>query len=181
MLTRLCFPMAHLRMPPTLLVAVLTLAVGVGHTQPIAAQPAPPAQQPTAGLAGSWSLSFPSEEPTSRQLAAFLPGGVVVATNAPFFSEESAAGGRVHSADGLGAWTSLDGGRYAFTVVFLYFDAEENNWGALTIDGVVTLDASGNQFSGTFSVAVTDTVDMPLFTSQDEPITGTRIRPGTGG
>ena len=181
MLIRLRFRSVPLRTQLTLLAVMLTVALCTAHTRPAAAQPTPPAQLAAAGIEGSWSLRFPAEEPTSRQLAAFLPGGVVVATNAPGFSEETAGGGRVHSADGLGAWTSLGDGRYAFTVVFLYFDAEENNWGALTVDGVVTLDPSGNQFSGTFSVTVTDTADMPLFSSQNEPITGSRIRPRTGG
>ncbi len=172
------------RAPLAAIALVLAIVVGAVHTPSAAAQPAPQAQRPAAGTAsieGSWSLSFPNEEATTRQLAAFLPGGVVIATNAPSFSEETAAGGRVHSAEGLGAWERLADGRYAFTVVFLYFDAEENNWGALTIDGVVTLDADGDQFSGTFSVGVTDALGTELFTDEEDHLTGSRIRPQTRG
>ncbi len=177
MLTQPSFPLAPLRAPLVVLAAVLAIALGAAHVSSVTAQPAATAQRPAVSIEGSWSLAFPNEEPTSRQLAAFLPGGVVVATNAPSFSEATAARGRVHSTDGLGSWERLGDGRYAFTVVFLYFDAEENNWGALSIDGVVALDASGEQFRGTFGVTVTDTADLPLFTSQNEPLTGTRIRP----
>ena len=134
-----------------------------------------------ASIEGSWSLDFPNEEPPRRQLAAFLPGGVGVLTNAPTFSDESAGGGRVHSTEGLGAWANLGDGRYALRVVFLYFDAEEAPWGALTVEGVLTLDPSGDRVEGAFDVAVVSAEGTPLFAAEGEPVTGARIRPRSGG
>jgi hypothetical protein len=111
---------------------------------------------------------------------AFLPGGVVIGTNAPSFSEETAAGGRVHSTDGLGSWVRLSDGRYVFTLVYLYFDAEENNWGDLTVDGHVTLDPGGDGFSGTYAVTVTDALSVMVFTAEGSPFSGARLRPRGG-
>ena len=158
---------------PLALVAVV-LAVALGAIAPRITAAA--AGQP-ASIEGSWTLDFPSDEAAGQQLAAFFPGGIVVATNAPTFADESAAGGRVHSTDGLGAWRSLGNGRYAFRVVFLYFDAEEQPWGTVTVDGVVTLDATGDHFSGTFRVHATSVHGMILDTEEDEPIVGARILP----
>jgi hypothetical protein len=45
----------------------------------------------------------------------------------------------------------------------------------------VTLDPSGEGFSGMFRAGVTSTAGMPLFDGPEEPLTGARIRPGTGG
>ena len=169
MLTRPYLPSPRPLRLLVLLGVVLALAFGATESRALAAQPEP-------SIEGTWMLSFPNDDPTLRHLAAFLPGGVVMATNAPTFSEESAHGGRVHSTEGLGVWVRLDDGRYAFTVVYLYYDVEEQPWGTLTVDGVVTLDASGNRFRGTFNVDVVDAIGALLFSSQDEPIAGTRVR-----
>ena len=150
------------------------LAVALGTASPLAAVTRASQE---ASIEGSWSLGFPNEDPSRRQLAAFLPGGVVVVTNAPTFSEESAEGGRVHSTEGLGAWASLGDGTYALRVVFLYFDAEEAPWGALTLEGVLTLDPSGDRVEGAFDVAVVSAEGTPLFAAEGDPVTGVRIRP----
>ena len=166
-------PQPRLRRPLARLSALLVALVAVGTALPAVSARA---QAPEA-IVGTWALTFPVEEQVSRQLIAFLPGGVVMATNAPTFSEESAPGGRVHSTEGLGAWEALGEGRYAFRVVFLYFDAEENDWGALTVDGHVTVDAAGDHFAGSFGVSLTDAAGSPLIAEVDEPVLGTRVRP----
>jgi hypothetical protein len=162
-------PPAYLaRLSPLLIVLAVLAAMLPGA--PARAQEADP-------IVGSWTLAFPAGEPGSRQLVAFQAGGVVAATNAPTFGEPSAPGGRVHSTDGLGAWESLGGGRYAFTVIFLYFDAEEVDWGSLTVDGLVALDPAGDHFAGSFRVTVTDAAGMLVHAADEEPVVGARIRP----
>ena len=165
-------PSLHRCVPLALLTVVLAIAFIVTAPRTTVAA----AGQP-ASIEGSWTLDFPDDPSAGQQLAAFFPGGIVVATNAPTFTDESAAGGRVHSTDGLGAWMSLGGGRYSFRVVFLYFDAEEQPWGSVTVEGVVTLDATGDHFTGTFRVHATSVHGMILDTDHDEPIVGARIRP----
>ena len=154
---------------------ILAVALSATYTT-VGAQPMPRAQGVAPTIEGSWSIGFPNEEPTSRQLASFLPGGVVLSTNAPTFEEEE-LGGRVYSTEGHGAWAPLGSGRYAFTIVFLYFNGDEENVVSVTIEGVVTLDASGDSFRGTYSFAATSADGTPVFSVEAEPLTGTRIRP----
>src|SRR5947209_7461893 len=127
------------------LAALLMLAPGAVPSQIAVAQTTQPAQP--RGIEGSWTLNFPSEDedPTHHQLVAFLPGGVVIATNAPTFTDESVPGGRVLSSQGLGSWEAAGAGRFAFTVVFLYFEQDETPWGALTVAGDVALDSAGDR------------------------------------
>ena len=172
MLAHSRLPLLHRPAPCVVLAAVLLAILGMVLPGWVAAQPTA-----SATIEGSWSLDFPNETATSRQLVAFLPGGVVIATNAPSFSEATAAGGRVHSTEGLGAWVSLGEGRYAFIVVFLYFDPDEEPWGTLTVEGVLTLDPAGDHLHGTFRVALTSAAGMPVFAAEEEPLVGARIRP----
>ncbi len=159
------------------LTLALILAIALGATySTVDAQSAPQAQRITPTIEGSWSIGFPNEDPTSRQLASFLPGGVALSTNAPTFEEEE-LGGRVYATAGHGAWAALGGGRYAFTIVFLYFSGDEENVVSVTIEGVVTLDASGDSFRGTYTFAVASADGTPIFSAEAEPLTGTRIRP----
>lgn len=151
---------------------VVTVTLAAPATGSALAQPAEP-----PAITGSWTLGFPNDDPTSRHLASFLPGGVVLMTNAPVFAEAAVAGDQIYSTAGHGAWIRLDDGRYAFTVVFLYFDAAEENWGTLTVHGLVMLDSSGDSFTGTFTATATDAAGGPLFAGEDEPLTGARIRP----
>jgi hypothetical protein len=160
---------------PLVLAALLLVALGAAAPRTAAAQ-----ESNTPAIVGSWSVGFPNEELNSRHLASFLPGGVVLMTNAPVFAEPTVAGDQIYSTAGHGAWERRADGSYAFTVLFLYFDAEEENWGTLTVDGVVTLDATGEAFAGTFRAVVTDAAGGPLFTGEEEPLTGARIRPGAG-
>jgi hypothetical protein len=172
MLTRPHLPSLRPLAPLALLAAAFAVALGAVPPRAAVAWVGQ-----AASIEGSWSLGFPNEDPARRQLAAFLPGGVVVVTNAPTFSEESASGGRVHSTEGLGAWASLGDGGYALRVVFLYFDAEEAPWGVLTLEGVLTLDPSGDRLEGTFDVAVVNAEGTSLFVVEGEPVSGARIRP----
>lgn len=158
--------------PLAILAAVIAVAAGLALPNVAAAQPST-----GAPIEGSWSLAFPNEDVTSRQLVSFLPGGIVLATNAPAFADETVAGDLIYSSAGHGAWTALGGGRYSFTLIFLYFDGNEDNWASLTLDGEVTLDASGDAFTGNFTAAVTSAAGMPLFTGESEPLAGARIRP----
>lgn len=161
---------------PTLLLAVALFAVaGAAAPRRAAAQ-----EGETATIVGSWSLGFPNDDPGSRHLASFLPGGIVLMTNAPVFTEESVTGDQIYSTAGHGAWERREDGSYAFTVVFLYFDAAEENWGTLTVDGVVTLDASGDSFTGSFAATATDEEGGPLLTTEEEPLSGARIRARSG-
>ena len=156
---------------PLVLAALLLVLLSTAVPRTVVAQDA------SAAIVGSWSVGFPNEELNSRHLASFLPGGVVLMTNAPVFPEPTVAGDQIYSTAGHGAWERRADGGYAFTVLFLYFDAQEENWGTLSVDGVVTLDASGDAFTGTFRAAATDAAGGPLFTGEEEPLTGARIRP----
>jgi hypothetical protein len=166
---------SHRRVPLisfALLTATLLTFAAAAVPHSVAAQEG---EAPT--IVGSWSLGFPNDDPSSRHLASFLPDGVVLMTNAPVFTEESVARDQIYSTAGHGAWIRQDDGSYAFTVLFLYFDAAEENWGTLTVDGVVTLDPSGDSFTGTFLAAATDEDGGPLLTTEEEPLSGARIIP----
>ncbi len=160
------------------LLATLAAALVALHPTSIAAQPAPPAQRIALGLEGSWIVDLSTEGEIDLNLISILPGGVALATNAPSFVDEQ-TGERVYSTAGHGAWAPLGGNRYGFTVVFLYFSGAEENLFTLTVEGAVTLDTSGNRFSGTYGVAGSTAAGMPIFAEEGLPITGTRIRPPT--
>jgi hypothetical protein len=158
--------------------AILAMALALPLTAALPQRVAGQAAEPVS-IVGTWSVAFPNDDPTTRQLMSFLSDGVVLATNAPTFVADMETGERIYSSAGHGAWVNLDDGRYAFTLVFLYFEDDEDNWGSLTIDGVVTLDPSGDRFEGSFTVTVAAETGMPLFIGEaddSQPITGARVR-----
>jgi hypothetical protein len=159
---------------PVALLAVMALALAAGAGAVLSAPPRTQAQ-PATGIEGSWLVRLP-DFGDEHQLASFLPGGVVLATNTPVEPDED-GGGRAYATPGHGAWTSLGGDRYAFTFTGLAFDDEAALLGMFIIDATVTLDATGDQFSGSLTVRERLPSGEEVFASPPLAIEGTRIRP----
>jgi hypothetical protein len=162
---------------PVVLLAVMALALAVGAGAVLSAPPRARAQ-PATSIEGSWLVRLP-DFGDEHQLASFLPGGVMLATNTPVEPDEE-GGGRAYQTPGHGAWTSLGDGRYAFTFTNLGFDDDGTFVSMSIIDATVTLDASGERFSGSLTVRGMLPSGQEVFASPPFSIEATRIRPPTG-
>lgn len=155
--------------------ALVALALGaLGLTpRPATAQPTP-----QAGIERSWLVRLP-DMGEEHQLASFLPGGVVLATNTPV-ERDQRSGAREYNTPGHGAWASLGGGRYAFTFVALIFDEDGTFTAMFNVDATVTLDTNGDRFSGSLTVRGMLPSGEQVFASPEFAIEATRIRPPAG-
>ncbi|MGH2588915.1 MAG: hypothetical protein ACRDJE_28660 [Dehalococcoidia bacterium] len=163
---------------PVALLAVMALALAIGASAVLSTPPHARAQ-PATGIEGSWLVRLP-DFGDEHQLASFLPGGVVLATNTPVEPDEE-GDGRSYTTPGHGAWTSLGDDRYAFTFVSLAFDGDATFVSMITVDATVTLDATGERFSGSLTIRGMLPSGQEVFASPPFAIEATRIRPPVGG
>lgn len=135
------------------------------------------AEQQQKALGGSWisdvTVAVPADFATVfKALFAFTEDGRVFAT---------AQGDIVPpvQSPGFGAWEHLGGRTYAFTFMTISYNSEGELVGSLIgtgkISGTVTLDRSGNKFSGRFKFVLSDPDGKELLTTAG-PLQASRIK-----
>jgi hypothetical protein len=144
-----------------------------------AARPKGVAAQTPASIVGSWIITFPDglDDPNAHQVTSFTADGIMI-NGGPPSSPPSTSGGpptRLYTTVGLGAWTQIAGGQFRAT--FAQAEVDESGTFSDLVKVVATVGVTGNTFTGSFTVLVTDAGGNVLFDSMGPAghVNGTRI------
>ena len=141
-------------------------------------------------LVGAWLIRGNPDTPAQREVGVFTADGLAFRSSAPSSlapPPDAAPPGflppgttQLYSSQDFGVWELLGDREYAIRFVSLLYDEQGNNLGALFfLDMRVTLDVSGNAFTGTG----TGRLSLPDGTTLDAfglvPVTATRLTIGS--
>jgi hypothetical protein len=155
--------------------ALVALVLGIlGRAGPLAAQDAPPPAD-GHGLVGSWrgDVTF-TQGPPSYSVGTLDSDGTIVVSIPPVMPRPGAPGDVLYASSAYGAWEATGADSAIVSLVGLVADGQGNAFGAVTIRASVALDPSGETFSGSNVVTITDVAGHTVATRQGT-IQGTRI------
>lgn len=173
------------------IVLAFSLAVALLASMPQTARAEPVAAGGGAtSLVGAWIIHGNPDNPAQREVGVFTADGLAFRTSTPSSlpppPEEAPPGflppgtTRLFGSQDYGVWESLGGREYAIRWVSILYDEQGGNLGALfTLDCHVTLDATGNAFTGTGTgrLSLPDGATIDVFGSV--PFTATRLTIGS--
>lgn len=133
------------------------------------------AQEQGRGFVGSWLVSPTIDEATAVALTTFTADGTILTSNRPTQAAPPALGaGPILQSLGHGRWEATGSNEATVTFVFLQTDPSGAYLGTRTIRGRLTLDPSGDRWSGEFSATIADAAGSVLAESKGT-VAATRI------
>jgi len=138
------------------IVSLLVAGLALSARQPdtIAQESSAPGQH---AIVGAWFVTTLLDgQPPSPNMTSFYADGTVLTSNRPVFPQAPGAAAPEARSAGHGAWVANDDGTVDFTFLVLTADVNGTYLGQRSLRGHLTLDGSGDAWSGPFSATVTD-------------------------
>jgi hypothetical protein len=168
---RVCIALAAAILITSGIAAVFTPAQGVSAQSP----------NQTPSLTGLWLVNPFLDNPSASELALFTADGFVYSSQAPSMpSDPSSMQGTVLlNSQGFGVWQP-DGARTGdFKFLTVAYDERGDYAGLTSIHGRLTVNDTGDQLSGTYTVTVFIPGSAPMDVVAGAAVTGTRVTVGS--
>jgi hypothetical protein len=141
--------------------AVAVISLVVAGLALSSRQPSTNAQDTTTpgqpAIVGAWFVTtLVGDQPPLPNMTSFYADGTVLTSSRPVFPPASEGAVPEARSAGHGAWIANDDGSVDFTFVVLVADVQGTYLGQRTIQGRLTLDATGDAWSSPFTATVTD-------------------------